>query len=69
MFRMTEKETEINVFDHRLVPKHRILSDEEKEKLLKEYGVKTKQLPRIVSNDPVVKALGAKANDVIYNYI
>ncbi len=50
---------------HELVPKHEILSDEEKQELIKRYGIKLRQLPRIFSSDPVVKALGAKVGDVI----
>ncbi|MEM5793113.1 MAG: DNA-directed RNA polymerase subunit H [Candidatus Aenigmatarchaeota archaeon] len=55
----------IDVLKHELVPKHRILTEEEKEALLKKYGVKLTQLPRISSKDPVVKAIGAKPNDVL----
>ncbi len=56
---------EFNIFSHKLVPKHEILKEEEKEELLKKYGVSLRQLPRILSSDPVVKVLGAKPGDVI----
>jgi len=55
----------IDIFKHELVPKHRILTEEEKENLLKKYGVKLSQLPRISPKDPAAKAIGAKPNDVI----
>ena len=56
---------EINVMEHYLVPKHRVLSREEAEKVLKKYGVTPFQLPYILVSDPVVKALNAKPGDII----
>ena len=56
---------EINIFEHELVPKHRVLTKEEREELLKRYGVKPKQLPRILSKDPAVKAIDAELGDII----
>ncbi|MEM5828324.1 MAG: DNA-directed RNA polymerase subunit RpoH/Rpb5 C-terminal domain-containing protein [Candidatus Aenigmatarchaeota archaeon] len=53
------------IFNHFLSPKYSILSEEEKEELLKKYGAKLSQLPKILVTDPVVKALGAKVGDVI----
>ena len=54
-----------NVLEHELVPKHEILSEEEKKELLKKYNITEKQLPIILASDPVVKAIGAKPGDVI----
>ena len=56
---------EIDVLKHKLVPKHRILSEKEKEELLKKYNVSLDRLPKILITDPVVKALNAKVGDVI----
>jgi len=56
---------EIDVLKHKLVPKHRILSEKEKEELLKKYNVSLDKLPKILITDPVVKALNAKIGDVI----
>jgi DNA-directed RNA polymerase subunit H len=56
---------EFNILDHELVPKHIILSEKEKEEVLKKYRATLKQLPRILSSDPVAKAIGAKPGDVI----
>jgi DNA-directed RNA polymerase subunit H len=54
-----------DVSKHELVPKHEILSKEEKEELLKKYGITIKELPRILSSDPAIKALNPKIGDVI----
>jgi DNA-directed RNA polymerase subunit H len=54
-----------NIFDHALVPKHEILLQEEREKLLAQYRVHPYQLPRIKTSDPAVKAIGAKAGDIV----
>jgi len=54
-----------NLFDHELVAKHEILPLEEREKLLAKYRVQPYQLPRIRTSDPAVKAIGAKAGDIV----
>jgi DNA-directed RNA polymerase subunit H len=54
-----------DLFQHRLVPKHEILTDEEKTELLLKYKVHPYQLPQISSLDPTVKAIGAKPSDVL----
>jgi len=54
-----------NIFDQQLVPKHEILSPEEREKLLSQYRVHPYQLPRIHASDPAVKAIGARPGDIV----
>ncbi len=54
-----------NIFDHELVPFHEILPPDEREKLLAQYRVQPYQLPRIGTSDPAVKAIGAKAGDIV----
>lgn len=56
---------EIDISKHELVPKHIILNEEEKEKILKAYGISTKHLPKILESDPAVKAIKAKVGDLI----
>jgi len=59
------EEEGFNIFNHTLVPKHEILSEEEAEELLKKYKIKPYHLPKIKDTDPAVKALGAKPGDII----
>jgi DNA-directed RNA polymerase subunit H (RpoH/RPB5) len=54
-----------NIFAHMLVPKHEIVSAEDREKLLNEYRVQPYQLPRIRASDPGAKAIGAKPGDIV----
>lgn len=55
----------INITHHELVPKHRIVSNEEKESLLKKYDINSLlQLPLILKTDPIAKYLGMKRGDV-----
>jgi DNA-directed RNA polymerase subunit H len=54
-----------DVSKHELVPKHEILSEEEKEKLLKKYGITIRDLPRIFLSDPAIKDLNPKIGDVV----
>jgi DNA-directed RNA polymerase subunit H len=54
-----------DIFEHLLVPKHEILSEEEKTQVLSQYRVQPYQLPQIKSADPAVKAIGAKPGDVL----
>jgi DNA-directed RNA polymerase subunit H len=54
-----------DIFEHQLVPKHEILTQEEKEKILTQYKVQPYQLPQIKASDPAVKAIGAKPGDIL----
>ena len=55
----------IDIFKNKLVPKSRILKEEEKQALLEKLNISLLQLPKISSADAVSKALEAKAGDVI----
>ncbi|HIH61808.1 MAG TPA: DNA-directed RNA polymerase subunit H [Methanobacteriales archaeon] len=54
-----------DILKHQLVPEHVILSEEEAEKVLEEMKIHAEQLPRIRTDDPVVKAIGAKEGDIL----
>ncbi|RLF09430.1 MAG: DNA-directed RNA polymerase subunit H [Thermoprotei archaeon] len=53
------------ILDHQLVPRHEVLSPEEKRALLAELKIKPEQLPWIRESDPVIKLIGAKRGDIV----
>lgn len=54
-----------NVLDHEMVPDHKIMSEEEVEKLLSDFRITTDQLPKIFHDDPAVRAIKARPGNVI----
>jgi DNA-directed RNA polymerase subunit H (RpoH/RPB5) len=54
-----------DIFEHKLVPFHEIVSEKEKNQLLAQYKVKPYQMPQIRSGDPAVKVIGAQPGDVL----
>ncbi|KAM0484270.1 hypothetical protein ACHAPX_001690 [Trichoderma viride] len=55
----------VNITHHELVPRHVLLSRDEKIALLKRYRLKETQLPRILQKDPVARYLGLKRGSVV----
>lgn len=54
----SERELSFNVTKHHLVPKHRVLTSEEKRSVVKKYRTPTKQFPLMLSSDPVARYYG-----------
>jgi len=62
---IAEEREEFNIKDHFLVPKHEVMTKKELDDLLKKFDITTKQFPRILHSDPIVKEIGAKIGDVL----
>ncbi len=58
-------EKKLNLFEHELVPSHRILNDEETQALLSKYKITKIMLPKISNKDPCSKSIKAKPGDII----
>lgn len=60
-----ENDLLVNITQHKLVPKHEVMSDEEKRALLRRYKLKESQLPRIQRSDPIARYYGLQHGHVV----
>ncbi|KAK9056421.1 hypothetical protein SSX86_023782 [Deinandra increscens subsp. villosa] len=63
MFQITD--LLVNITKHVLKPKHRVISDIEKEKLLKKFNLTEKQLPRMSQKDAIAQYYALEKGQVI----
>lgn len=59
-----ENELLVDKLEHVLVPKHELISEDEKKELLKIYKVKESQLPKILSSDPIARYFGGRKGQI-----
>ncbi|KAF3442512.1 hypothetical protein FNV43_RR16428 [Rhamnella rubrinervis] len=55
----------VNITKHVLKPKHRILSEAEKQRLLKKHSIEEKQLPRMSRKDAIARYYGLEKGQVV----
>ncbi|KAL9270875.1 DNA-directed RNA polymerase V subunit 5A-like protein [Drosera capensis] len=55
----------VNITKHVLKPKHRVLTEQEKKKLLKKYSLEEKQLPKMSHKDAIAKYYGLEKGQVV----
>mmetsp|Transcript_9787 Transcript_9787/g.19228 ORF Transcript_9787/g.19228 Transcript_9787/m.19228 type:complete len:209 (-) Transcript_9787:515-1141(-) len=61
----TYAELKFDLVTHEMVPKHEILSEDEKNALLERYKIKAEMLPRMRHNDPVSRYYGLHKGQVV----
>ncbi|XP_050245441.1 DNA-directed RNA polymerase V subunit 5A-like [Quercus robur] len=55
----------VNITKHVLKPKHRVLTDQEKQRLLKKYNIDEKQLPRMLQKDAIARYFALEKGQVL----
>jgi DNA-directed RNA polymerase subunit H len=60
-----QTEREFNPLEHKLVPRHEILEENDLTKILAEYKIEKEQMPKIRVSDPAAVAIKAKVGDVV----
>lgn len=59
-----EEDMLINIVDHDLVPKHEILTKEEIDTFYEKYNCKKRNMPKILTSDPVARYYNMKIGDI-----
>ncbi|CAL0323548.1 unnamed protein product [Lupinus luteus] len=55
----------VNITKHVLKPKHEVLTEQQKQSLLKKYSLEEKQLPRMLQTDAITKYYGLERGQVV----
>ena len=59
-------ELQVNIIDHDLQPKFKVLNLQEKEDFMNEYKITKKQMSKMKSIDPIARYYGLKGGDVVH---
>lgn len=59
-----QEELMINIIDHEIVPKHILLSQEDRDMVLNKYNVKKKEMPKIYNSDPIARYYNMQPGDI-----
>jgi len=59
-----EIELMINILEHDLQPKFRLLNKQEYDEYFKTFDNKKREMPRIIDSDPIARYFGAKIGDI-----
>jgi len=62
---MVNKKVLFDLMNHDLVPLHQIITEKEKNDLIKKYKIEPNQLPKILDTDPVCISIGAKPGQIL----
>ena len=62
---MAAKVVRTTPIEHELIPKHELMSEEQVEALLKQYGIQKYHLPKILSTDPALIGMEVNRGDVV----
>ena len=60
-----DSELLVDITEHKLVPEHVVLTNNQKQELLSRYKLKPSQLPRIQLYDPIARYFGLKHHQVV----
>jgi len=62
---VSSQESKKSFLVHEIVPKHVILTEDEKRLLLERYNIQPEWLPLVKVSDPAIRAIDGKPGDVV----